>query len=88
VKVQRPDIIPQVYADLGVMHEIAGTLHRRHVVGPSVDAVGTIDEFGSNVMRELDYQNEAYNTRRIAYNMQSIPACTWPRFTVSTPHPR
>jgi ubiquinone biosynthesis protein len=73
VKVQRPDIMPQVYADLGVMHEIAGTLQRRHVVGPSLDAVGTIDEFGSNIMRELDYQNEAYNTRRIAYNMQSIP---------------
>jgi ubiquinone biosynthesis protein len=73
VKVQRPDIVPQVRADLGVMHEIAGALQRRHVVGPSVDAVGTIDEFGENVMRELDYQNEAYNTRRIAFNMQSIP---------------
>ena len=73
VKVQRPDIIPQVRADLGVMHEIAGSLQRRRIVGPSVDAVGTIDEFGANVMRELDYQNEAYNTRRIAYNMQSIP---------------
>ncbi len=73
VKVQRPDIVPQVRADLGVMHEIAKTLQRRRVVGPSVDAVGTIDEFGANVMRELDYQNEAYNTRRIAVNMQSIP---------------
>ena len=73
VKVQRPDIIPQVRADLGVMHEIAGALQRRRIVGPSVDAVGTIDEFGANVMRELDYENEAYNTRRIAFNMQSIP---------------
>ena len=73
VKVQRPDIGPQMRADLGVMHEIAGALQKRHVLGPSVDAVGTIDEFGSNVMRELDYQNEAYNTRRVAYNMQSIP---------------
>jgi ubiquinone biosynthesis protein len=79
VKVQRPDIIPQVRADLGVMHEIAGALQRRHVVGPSVDAVGTIDEFGTNVMRELDYQNEAYNTRRVAFNMQSIPGVHVPR---------
>ena len=73
VKVQRPDIGPQMRADLGVMHEIAKTLQKRGVLGASVDAVGTIDEFGSNVMRELDYQNEAYNTRRVAYNMQSIP---------------
>lgn len=79
VKVQRPDIIPQVRADLGVMHEIAKTLQRRHVVGPSVDAVGTIDEFGSNVMLEMDYQNEAYNARRVAYNMQSIPGVHVPR---------
>src|SRR5512136_2676630 len=79
VKVQRPDIIPQVRADLGVMHEIAGALQRRHVVGPSVDAVGTIDEFGSNVMLELDYQNEAYNARRKAYNMQSIPGVHVPK---------
>jgi len=73
VKVQRPDIIPQVRADLGVMYEIAGTLQKRHMVGPSLDAVGIIDEFGESLMRELDYQNEAYNTRRIAHNMQSIP---------------
>ncbi len=79
VKVQRPDIVPQVRADLGVMHEIAGALQRRHVVGPSVDAVGTIDEFGTNVMRELDYQNEAYNARRVAYNMQSIPGVHVPK---------
>jgi ubiquinone biosynthesis protein len=73
VKVQRPDIIPQVQADLGVMYEIAGTLQRRRMVGPGIDAVGTVDEFGANMLRELDYQNEAYNTRRIAHNMQSIP---------------
>jgi ubiquinone biosynthesis protein len=79
VKVQRPDIIPQVRADLGVMHEIAGSLQRRHVVGPSVDAVGTIDEFGENVMRELDYQNEAYNARRVAYNMQTIEGVHVPK---------
>jgi ubiquinone biosynthesis protein len=79
VKVQRPDIVPQVRADLGVMHEIAGALQKRHVVGPSVDAVGTIDEFGSNVMRELDYQNEAYNARRVAYNMQTIEGVHVPK---------
>ena len=79
VKVQRPDIVPQVRADLGVMHEIAGSLQKRHVVGPSVDAVGTIDEFGDNVMRELDYQNEAYNARRVAYNMQTIEGVHVPK---------
>jgi len=79
VKVQRPDIVPQVRADLGVMHEIAKALQKRGVVGASVDAVGTIDEFGSNVMRELDYQNEAYNARRVAYNMQTIPGVHVPK---------
>ena len=79
VKVQRPDIIPQVRADLGVMHEIATALQKRKLVGPSVDAVGTIDEFGDNVMRELDYQNEAYNARRVAYNMQTIEGVHIPK---------
>jgi ubiquinone biosynthesis protein len=79
VKVQRPDIIPQVRADLGVMHEIATALQKRKLVGPSVDAVGTIDEFGDNVMRELDYQNEAYNARRVAYNMQTIEGVHVPK---------
>ena len=79
VKVQRPDIIPQVRADLGVMHEIATALQKRKRVGPSVDAVGTIDEFGENVMRELDYQNEAYNARRVAYNMQTIEGVHVPK---------
>ena len=49
------------------------------MVGPSVDAVGTIDEFGGNVMRELDYQNEAYNARRVAYNMQTIEGVHVPK---------
>ena len=73
VKVQRPDIVPQVSADLGVMAEIAEVLLKRHVFSDSLDVQGIVSEFGDNVMRELDYQNEAYNARRLAYNMQSIP---------------
>ena len=30
-------------------------------------------------MRELDYQNEAYNARRVAYNMQAIEGVHVPK---------
>jgi ubiquinone biosynthesis protein len=87
VKVQRPDIVPQVSADLGVMAEFANVLHKRHILSDSIDAQGIVAEFGDNVMRELDYQNEAYNARRLAYNMQAIPGVHVPviygKFTTS-----
>jgi ubiquinone biosynthesis protein len=73
VKVQRPNIRTQVRADLGIMLNASRVIERRSDGAKSVDLVGIIDEFGTNVIAELDYNGEAYNARRLARNMESIP---------------
>ncbi len=73
VKVQRPNIRSQAKADLGIMHNAARVMSQRSSQVRDIDVVGMLEEFGSNVLRELDYGNEAYNAMRLARNMESIP---------------
>ena len=78
VKVQRPLIVPKVNADLAVLNELVGTLaDRSHYVRDN-DFASILDEFGSNLVRELDYTNEAYNALRLAMNMQGLPGIVVP----------
>jgi ubiquinone biosynthesis protein len=73
VKVQRPNIRSQARADLGIMHNAARVMSQRFSQVRDIDLVGMLEEFGSNVLRELDYGNEAYNAIRLGRNMESIP---------------
>lgn len=66
VKIQRPNILPQVKADLGIMLDFAEVLERRTSWAASYNLVEMLDEFGKHVIDELDYQNEAYNAMRLA----------------------
>ncbi|NJN81864.1 MAG: AarF/ABC1/UbiB kinase family protein [Caldilineaceae bacterium] len=72
VKVQRPDIVNQVRADLGIMNNMAKVAVRRISWAKNVDLVGVLEEFGDNVISELDYRGEAYNSRRLARNMAEL----------------
>jgi ubiquinone biosynthesis protein len=69
VKVQRPNIVAKTKADLGVMEQLAGVLEDRVETARRLDVVGILGEFAAGVIRELDYRNEAYNSRRIAESM-------------------
>jgi ubiquinone biosynthesis protein len=73
VKVQRPDILNQVRADLDIMHSVTRWWERRDKAARSIGFSGMVDEFGKSVINELDYRGEAYNARRLARNMASIP---------------
>jgi ubiquinone biosynthesis protein len=73
VKVQRPHIRLQAKADLGIMHNAARVLARRSSQVSDMDLVGMLEEFSSNVLRELDYGNEFYNAYRLSQNMANIP---------------
>lgn len=65
VKVQRPNVVAKINADLGVMERVAETMQKRFEFARAVDLVGIVSEFAENVVLELDYQNEAYNSRRL-----------------------
>jgi ubiquinone biosynthesis protein len=70
VKVQRPDIDVTVRGDLQVAHDMVRTLEKRAKWARNLGLSGMLDEFAANVIEELDYQNEAYNARRLKQDMQ------------------
>jgi ubiquinone biosynthesis protein len=72
VKVQRPKIIAQTKADLGVMQSLAVTLNRRVPPLRALDLPGALQEFSKGVIEELDYTIEAYHAQRLADNMRGI----------------
>jgi len=72
VKVQRPDILNAVKADLGILTSGAAVLENRADWARDIDLVGVLDEFGTNLIGELDYRSEAYNGRRLARNLENI----------------
>jgi len=69
VKVQRPDIDVTVRGDLQVAHDMVHTLEKRAKWARNLGLSGMLDEFAANVIEELDYQNEAYNARRLKHDM-------------------
>jgi ubiquinone biosynthesis protein len=73
VKVQRPDIDVTVRADLNVIRDLSQLLERRFTWARESDVRGIIREYADNIVRELDYQNEAVNGRYLAHNMAEFP---------------
>ena len=69
IKVQRPDIDVTVRGDLQVAHDMVHTLEKRAKWARNLGLSGMLDEFAANVIEELDYQNEAYNARRLKHDM-------------------
>lgn len=73
VKVQRPNIDVTVRADLNMIRDLARLMERRLAWASESDIKGIIDEYADNIVRELDYQNEALNGRYLAQNMSEFP---------------
>jgi ubiquinone biosynthesis protein len=65
VKVQRPNIHDQLQSDIKILTRGAAVLERRMDWAADADLTGVVREFGSTLLRELDYTIEAYNTRRL-----------------------
>ena len=87
VKVQRPNIVTMVNADLGILRQVSQTIERVNESARLVDLTGIVEEFGDGVRRELDYHNEAYHARRLGDNMKSQPGVqvcgVYPKFSSS-----
>jgi ubiquinone biosynthesis protein len=73
VKVQRPNIIAKVTADLGVMTKLARVLESRFAWARQLNLRGIVEEFARGILKELDYQNEAFYARRLDTHMAAIP---------------
>ncbi len=73
VKVQRPRILAQTKADLGVLQQFGGVLAKRFRFARALDLGGMLNEFAAGVLKELDYNNEAYQAQRLNDNLQSLP---------------
>jgi ubiquinone biosynthesis protein len=73
VKVQRPDIDVTVRADLNIMKDVIHSLERGREAIARLGLSSFLGEFADNVVRELDYRNEAYNMRRVTANMARYP---------------
>jgi ubiquinone biosynthesis protein len=80
VKVQRPNSQNQVRADVGIMDWLANLAEARAAWARDVGLVGLVDEFGSQVLLELDYRIEAYNAFRLNQNLASIDGVRVPVF--------
>jgi ubiquinone biosynthesis protein len=65
VKVQRPNIHQQLRSDIKILTRGATLLERRVEWAEDSDLTGVVREFGSTLLRELDYTIEAYNARRL-----------------------
>ena len=65
VKVQRPNIHDQLRSDIKILTRGAAVLESRSDWAADADLTGVVREFGSTLLRELDYTIEAYNTRRL-----------------------
>ena len=79
VKVQRPNIRPQMKADVGVMVNLSNFLESRFQYAADADLTGMVKEFGDGIIRELDLGGEQYNMKRLARNMENIPGVIVPR---------
>lgn len=78
VKVQRPDIVPKVKADLGIIDDLLDAIEQQFEAARDNDIRGIFQEFSKNMLLELDYTNESYNARRIQRAMAGFPGITVP----------
>lgn len=72
VKVQRPDIDITMKGDLNVMRDLADIVQQRQEWAQDLDVKGLLNEFANNVLLELNYMNETFNARQLAFNMREI----------------
>ena len=63
VKIQRPDLLKTVQADLDLLSWFAGQLHHRIEALKPYDLPSVVEEVKENLLRELDFRHEARNQR-------------------------
>jgi predicted unusual protein kinase regulating ubiquinone biosynthesis (AarF/ABC1/UbiB family) len=73
VKVQRPNIREQMVEDLDALEEIAVFLDNHTEFGKRYEFARMLDELRKNLMRELDYRQEANNLTTFHQQLNAFP---------------
>ncbi|NUF48395.1 ubiquinone biosynthesis regulatory protein kinase UbiB [Gilliamella sp. ESL0250] len=68
IKVLRPNILPVIQADIGLMYWVAKQFTKRIKSGEKLRAVEIVHDYEMTLLKELDLQKEAYNTVRLRDN--------------------
>ena len=72
VKVQRPNIREQIAGDFEALSELAEFLDNHTEVGKRYEFQRILNEFRTNLLRELDYRIEARNLETVGNNLAQI----------------
>jgi len=79
VKVQRPHIRKEIGEDLEALAEIAEFMQNHTEAGRRYQVVSILDEFRTNLVRELDYRQEAQNLTQLGENLRNFTRIVIPR---------
>jgi ubiquinone biosynthesis protein len=79
VKVQRSNILQTIKADIHILKDLSRLLSQAFKSIQRFDPVGTVEEFGIMIAREMDYTLEARNIQRLSDNMAQVPGVRLPR---------
>lgn len=85
VKVQRPGVREQIETDIDVLHEIARFLAKHTAFGARYGLESMVRELEHSLSQEIDFRQEADNTRLIARQLADFTRLTIPKGTPSTP---
>ncbi len=79
VKVQRPEILGVIDADMDIMYSIAGFAQEHIHDAQLYRPVDIVDELSRSIHAELDYTQEARNIERFLHNFRNDPNITIPK---------
>jgi len=79
IKVQRPNIKHKIEIDLVLMKILARQMVRTYPGLASFNIVGFVEDFGENLIKELDFTNEASNMLRFTDMFKDDPRCYIPK---------
>lgn len=79
LKIQRPNLIPTLTLDLFLIRLGAGLLSPYLPLNLGHDLQLVVDEFGTKLFEEIDYENEGRNAEQFAENFRHTPSVKVPR---------
>ncbi|HBU12311.1 MAG TPA: 2-octaprenylphenol hydroxylase [Clostridiales bacterium] len=82
VKVQRPDVLPLIETDLGILTRLARFMDKHTKYGRLYDFEGMVNELKRVMKQEMDFIHEGTNIDRFRENMKrqegvSVPRVRW-----------
>lgn len=73
LKVQRPNVEPNVWRDLFLFRSFGRFVNRYAIKNLGCDAPLIVDEFGRKLLEELDFNQEAFNVEDFRSNFEGDP---------------